>query len=359
MQACGGAAVTGSLQQPILAKASPFPPKGPNLNGFPRQLNLCSVKPLHSSFTQGSLVIARAASSVSPPITELECNGYSFIDDGLSEADPEFKSLELIASENFTSRAVMEALGPCLTNEYYGGNEYIDELEILCQIRTLAAFHLDTKKWGVNVQPLSGSPANFEAYTAILNPDDRLIDYDMLEKMATLFRPKLIIVGASAYPRDFDYPRFRKITDAVGAFLMMDMAHISGLVAASVVADLFEYCEFVTTTTHKSSCCRIDRLGYSLVLGGSDNHLVLVDLRPLGLDGDRVEKILDMASITLNKNSVPDDVSTLVPTLPGGIHIDSPAMTAQGFSKNEIEATAEFIHEGIQITLEANESAPG
>ncbi|PKI60182.1 hypothetical protein CRG98_019370 [Punica granatum] len=190
------------------------------------------------------------------------------------------------------------------------------------------------------------------------------------------------------------------------------MAHISGLVAASVVADLFEYCEFVTTTTHKSlrgarggviffrkdrvlgvdlesainnvfpslkvavclkfaespefkayqnksSCCRIDRLGYSLVLGGSDNHLVLVDLRPLGLDGDRVEKILDMASITLNKNSVPDDVSTLVPTLPGGIHIDSPAMTAQGFSKNEIEATAEFIHEGIQITLEANESAPG
>ncbi|RZC78974.1 hypothetical protein C5167_003475 [Papaver somniferum] len=207
------------------------------------------------------------------------------------------------ADENFTSRAVMEVVGYCLTNKYsewlhgkryYGGNEYIDELETLCQQRALAAFHLDPKKWGVNVQPLSGSPANFEVYTALLNPHDRimgldlphgghlshgfmtpkrrvsgtsiyfesmpyrldestgLIDYDMLEKTATLFRPKLIIVGASAYPRDFDYPRMRKIADSVGAFLMMDMAHISGLVVASVFADPFEYCDVVTTTTHKS-----------------------------------------------------------------------------------------------------------
>ncbi|PKI60183.1 hypothetical protein CRG98_019371 [Punica granatum] len=110
MQACGGAAVTGSLQQPILAKASPFPPKGPNLNGFPRQLNLCSVKPLHSSFTQGSLVIARAASSVSPPITELECNGYSFIDDGLSEADPEVRAI--IHKEKIGSSKVSNLLLP-------------------------------------------------------------------------------------------------------------------------------------------------------------------------------------------------------------------------------------------------------
>ncbi|XP_026452620.1 serine hydroxymethyltransferase 3, chloroplastic-like, partial [Papaver somniferum] len=220
-----------------------------------------------------------------------------------SEKNCQFNSLELIASENFTSRAVMEDVGSCLTNKYseglhgkryYGGNEYIDELETLCQQRALAAFHLDPKKWGVNVQPLSGSPANFEVYTALLNPHDRimgldlphgghlshgfmtpkrrvsgtsiyfesmpyrldestgLIDYDMLEKTATLFRPKLIIGGASAYPRDFDYPRMRKIADSVGAFLMMDMAHISGLVAASVLADPFEYCDVVTTTTHKS-----------------------------------------------------------------------------------------------------------
>ncbi|XP_026384204.1 serine hydroxymethyltransferase 3, chloroplastic-like, partial [Papaver somniferum] len=220
-----------------------------------------------------------------------------------SEKNRQFNSLELIASENFTSRAVMEAVGSCLTNKYserlhgkryYGGNEYIDELETLCQQRALAAFHLDPKKLGVNIQPLSGSPANFEVYTALLNPHDRimgldlphgghlshgfmtpkrrvsgtsiyfesmpyrldestgLIDYDMLEKTATLFRPKLIIVGASAYPRDFDYPRMRKIADSVGAFLMMDMAHISGLVVAYVLADPFEYCDVVTTTTHKS-----------------------------------------------------------------------------------------------------------
>ncbi|KAL3498585.1 hypothetical protein ACH5RR_041317 [Cinchona calisaya] len=117
---------------------------------------------------------------------------------------------------------------------YYGGKEYIDELEILCQKRALAAFHLDGKNWGANVQPLSG-----------------LVDYDKLEKTATLFRPKHIIAGATAYPRDFDYPRMREIADAVGAFLMEDMAHISGLVAASVLANPFEYCDIVTTITHK------------------------------------------------------------------------------------------------------------
>ncbi|KAF6140787.1 hypothetical protein GIB67_042200 [Kingdonia uniflora] len=412
-----------------------------------------------------------------------------FVDYDLSKADPEvrsiidmekqrqFKSLELIASENFTSKAVMEAVGSCLTNKYseglpgkryYGGNEYIDELETLCQQRALAAFQLDGKQWGVNVQPLSGSPANFEVYTALLSPHDRimgldlphgghlshgfmtskrrvsgtsvyfesmpyrldeatgLVDYEMMEKTSILFRPKLIIIGASAYPRDFDYPRARKIADAVGAFLMMDMAHISGLVAASVVANPFEYCDVVTTTTHKSlrgprggmiffkrdpvlgvdmesainnavfpglqggphnhtigglavclkhaqspefkayqgqvvSNCRalasrLTELGYKLVSGGSDNHLVLVDLRPLGLDGARVEKILDMASITLNKNSVPGDKSALVP---GGIRIGTPAMTTRQFIEKEFIATADFIHEGVQIALEAKQSVQG
>lgn len=489
MQACSGAAVMGSLQQPIWTKGSNFAPKGSSVIGFPQQGRLNLMKPCRSSYVEGSLVTGRPPSSASVPAPEIGGSGSSFLDYGLTEADPEvrriidkekerqFKSLELIASENFTSRAVMEAVGSCLTNKYseglpgkryYGGNEYIDELEILCQQRALAAFHLDGKKWGVNVQPLSGSPANFEVYTAVLNPHDRimgldlphgghlshgfmtakrrvsgtsiyfesmpyrldestgLVDYDMLEKTAVLFRPKLIIAGASAYPRDFDYARMRKIADAVGAFLMMDMAHISGLVAASVVADPFVYCDIVTTTTHKSlrgprggmiffkkdpvlgvdlesainnavfpglqggphnhtigglavslkhaqspefkayqnkvvSNCgalasRLNELGYKLVSGGSDNHLVLVDLRPMGIDGARVEKILDLASITLNKNSVPGDKSALVP---GGIRIGSPAMTTRGFTEKEFVATADFIHEGVQITLEAKRLVSG
>ncbi|CAL5350612.1 unnamed protein product [Camellia sinensis] len=479
----------GSIQQPIWTKGSTFSLKGSGFNGFPHQVKLNLVKRCRSSQLEGNLVTGKSPSSVSIPATKIGGNGSCFIDHGLSEADPEvrtiidkekqrqLRSLELIASENFTSRAVMEAVGSCLTNKYseglpgkryYGGNEYIDELETLCQERALAAFHLDGKKWGVNVQPLSGSPANFEVYTALLNPHDRImgldlphgghlshgfmtpkrrvsgtsiyfesmpyrldestgiVDYDMLEKTATLFRPKLIIAGASAYPRDFDYPRMRKIADAVGAFLMMDMAHISGLVAASVVADPFEYCDVVTTTTHKSlrgprggmiffkretvhgvdlesainnavfpglqggphnhtigglavclnhaqspefrayqnevvSNCRalasrLIELGYKLVSGGSDNHLVLVDLRPLGLDGARVEKVLDIASITLNKNSVPGDKSALVP---GGIRIGSPAMTTRGFKEKEFIVTADFIHEGVQISLEAKRSVPG
>ncbi|KAK6912784.1 Serine hydroxymethyltransferase-like domain [Dillenia turbinata] len=486
MQAISGTRMMVSMQQqqqqPIWAKNTNLFLQG-SFPGYPHQVRLSSFKPRKSSI-EGSLVTGRPPSSVSAPAPEIGGSGSSFVDHGLAEADPDvraiidkekqrqFRSLELIASENFTSRAVMEAVGSCLTNKYseglpgkryYGGNEYIDELEILCQERALAAFHLDGKNWGVNVQPLSGSPANFEVYTALLNPHDRimgldlphgghlshgfmtpkrrvsgtsiyfesmpyrldestgLVDYDMLEKTALLFRPKLIIAGASAYPRDFDYPRMRKIADAVGAFLMMDMAHISGLVAANVVADPFDYCDIVTTTTHKSlrgprggmiffkkdrvlgvdlesainnavfpglqggphnhtigglavclkyahspefdayqrqvvSNCRafasrLIELGYKPVSGGSDNHLVLVDLRPLGLDGARVEKILDMASITLNKNS-----SALVP---GGIRIGTPAMTTRGFAEKEFIATADLIHEGVQISLEAKQAVSG
>ncbi|KAM1232615.1 hypothetical protein ACFX2J_002417 [Malus domestica] len=494
MQACGGAAVMGSLQQPTWTKGIAFPNKGLSFTGYSHQLKLNRVKPgtgtaRYSSYIEGSLTAGRPSSSVSVPLTEIGGSGSSFVDNGLSEADPEvraiitkekerqLKSLELIASENFTYRAVMEAVGSCLTNKYseglpgkryYGGNEHIDELETLCQKRALDAFHLDGKKWGVNVQPLSGSPANFEVYTAILKPHDRLmgldlshgghlshgfmtpkrrvsgtsiyfesmsyrlnestglVDYDKLEEMADRFKPKLIIAGASAYPRDFDYPHMRKIADAVGAFLMMDMAHISGLVAASVLANPFDYCDIVTTTTHKSlrgprggmiffkkdpvlgvdlesainnavfpglqggphnhtigglavclkyaqspefkayqnqvvSNCRalasrLTELGYKLVSGGSDNHLVLVDLRPLGIDGARVEKILDMASITLNKNSVPGDKSAVVP---GGIRIGSPAMTTRGFTEKEFVAVADYIHEGVQITIDAKRTVLG
>lgn len=226
-----------------------------------------------------------------------------------AEKRRQYESLELIASENFTSRAVMEALGSALTNKYaegipgkryYGGCEVVDQVESLCQKRALAAFNLDPEKWGVNVQPYSGSPANFAVYTALLNPHDRvmgldlpsgghlthgyytlnkktgerkkisatsiyfesmpysvrasdgLIDMDALEATAGVFKPAMIVMGASAYPREFDYERFRSIADSNGSLLMMDMAHISGLVATGEARSPFDFCDIVTTTTHKS-----------------------------------------------------------------------------------------------------------
>lgn len=197
----------------------------------------------------------------------------------------------------------MDAVGSVMTNKYsegypgaryYGGNEFIDQAESLCQARALAAFRLDPERWGVNVQPLSGSPANFQVYTGLLKPHDRImgldlphgghlshgfstptkkisatsiyfeqmpyrldessgiIDYDMLEKTASLFRPKILIAGASAYTRHYDYPRMRAIADSVSGYLLADMAHISGLVAAGLVPSPFEHADVVTTTTHKS-----------------------------------------------------------------------------------------------------------
>ncbi|ANB13685.1 glycine hydroxymethyltransferase SHM2 [Sugiyamaella lignohabitans] len=213
------------------------------------------------------------------------------------------ESIVLIASENFTSRAVFDALGSPMCNKYsegypgaryYGGNQHIDRIETLCQNRALEAFHVTADKWGVNVQTLSGSPANLQVYQAIMKPHERLmgldlphgghlshgyqtdarkisavstyfetmpyrvdletglIDYDMLEKTAVLFRPKVLVAGTSAYCRLIDYKRMREIADKVGAYLVVDMAHISGLIAAQVIPSPFEYADIVTTTTHKS-----------------------------------------------------------------------------------------------------------
>ncbi|KAL6179550.1 hypothetical protein ACLB2K_051064 [Fragaria x ananassa] len=234
----------------------------------------------------------------------------------LAAADPEihemmekekkrqFKGIELIASENFVCRAVMEALGSHLTNKYsegfpggryYTGNQHIDQIELLCCERALAAFSLDHEKWGVNVQPYSCTSANFAVYTGLLLPNERimgldspsgghmshgyytpsgkkvsaasiffdslpykvnprtgLIDYDKLEEKALDYRPKILICGGSSYPREWDYARFRHIADKCGAVLMCDMAHISGLIAAKECASPFQYCDIVTSTTHKS-----------------------------------------------------------------------------------------------------------
>lgn len=219
------------------------------------------------------------------------------------EFDRQKHSIELIASENYTSSAVLESLGSILTNKYsegypgkryYGGNQHIDEIESLCQQRAITAFHLDKDKWHVNVQPYSGSPANLATLTGLLKPHDRImglnlpsgghlthgfytprkkisatsiffesfsydldpatemIDYDKLEELAIRYCPQLIICGYSGYSRDLDYERFRQIADKVNAFLMCDMAHFSGLVAAREISNPFDYCDIVTSTTHKT-----------------------------------------------------------------------------------------------------------
>uniref|UniRef100_A0A7S0RZ78 Serine hydroxymethyltransferase n=1 Tax=Chlamydomonas leiostraca TaxID=1034604 RepID=A0A7S0RZ78_9CHLO len=409
------------------------------------------------------------------PLAAVDPELYDIIE---KEKNRQYKGLELIPSENFVSASVMEAVGSIMTNKYsegypgaryYGGNEFIDMAERLCQKRALEAFRLDPAKWGVNVQSLSGSPANFQVYTALLAPHDRimgldlphgghlshgfqtdtkkisatsiffetmpyrldestgLIDYDALERSAVLFRPKMIVAGASAYTRHYDYPRMRAIADRVGAWLLADMAHISGLVAADVVPGPFEYADVVTTTTHKSlrgprgamiffrkgvrkedpktkapinydiedkinfavfpglqggphnhtiaglACALkqargeefkayqtqvlsnskalaagLAKRGFKLVSGGTDNHIVLVDLRPKGVDGSRVERVLELAHIAANKNTVPGDTSALVP---GGLRMGSPALTSRGFVEADFEAVAGFVDRAVNIAV--------
>lgn len=400
----------------------------------------------------------------------------------LKEADPEIydlvkeeeirqrRGLELIASENFTSRAVMEAVGSCLTNKYseglpgkryYGGNEVIDKLEKICQARALAAFRLDPEEWGVNVQSYSGSTANFSTFTAMLKPGERvmglnlpdgghlshgyytrraainassmfwsslpyfvdpdtgLVDYDGMEKSASVFLPKMIVVGGSAYPRDWDYERVRKICDKVKAYMHVDMAHYSGLVAAECVKDPFKWADVVTTTTHKSlrstraalifykkeferkinsavfpgvqggphnhaiagvavqlkevntpgfkayaqqvvKNCKhladcLQQKGYKIATGGTDTHLILWDLRPLKITGGKMSTVCDAAAITLNKNTVHGDKSAMVP---GGVRIGSPALTSRQFMEADFEKVAEFLHEACQLALKIDAAIP-
>uniref|UniRef100_A0A3B3UIL8 Serine hydroxymethyltransferase, cytosolic n=1 Tax=Poecilia latipinna TaxID=48699 RepID=A0A3B3UIL8_9TELE len=361
------------------------------------------------------------------------------------EKHKQTNSLELIASENFTSRAVLEALGSCLTNKYskgfpgqscyYDGLEYNDELETLCQRRALEVFGLDSEKWGVNVRPYSGSPANFAVYTAVVEPHGRImgldlpdgghlshgfmtegkkisatsiffetmpykvipetgyIDYDKLQETARLFQPELIIAGTTCYSRNLDYAHLKQIANENGAYLMGDMAHIGGLVAAGVVPSPFDHCDIVTTTTHKSlrgcrgvlifyrkgvavalkqamtpefkayqlqvlaNCKALSSslmdLGYKIVTGGSDNHLILVDLRDKETDGGRAEKVLQACAISCNKNTCLGATSAL---LPSGLRFGSPALTSRGLVEEDFKRVARFIHRGIELTLEVQRS---
>ena len=378
-------------------------------------------------------------------------------------------NIELIASENYVSAAVMEAQGSWLTNKYaeglpgkryYGGCEYVDVAERLAQARALALY---PGAEHVNVQPHSGAQANMAAYFSVLQPGDRImgmnlahgghlthgmalnfsgrlyevhaygvrqdterIDYDAMEAQAREIRPRLIVGGASAYPRTWEFERMAAIAHDVGALLFIDMAHVAGLVAAGVHPSPFPHADLVTTTTHKtlrgprgglvfsrtdlpdavdaadypavkgSLAASVDRnvfpgiqggplmhviaakavafklaaeepfredqrrtienaqvlaagltsQGARVVSGGTDNHLLLVDVTPLGVTGKEAEHLLDEIGITVNKNAIPFD--TLPPNTASGIRIGTPATTSRGFGTTEMEAIGRIIIEAIR-----------
>jgi len=399
----------------------------------------------------------------------------------LNERRRQHDKIELIASENYVSAAVMEAQGSWLTNKYaeglpgrryYGGCEYVDVAERLAQERALALF---PGAEHVNVQPHSGAQANMAAYFSVLQPGDRIlgmnlahgghlthgmalnfsgrlyeahaygvrrdterIDYDAMEAQAREIRPKLIVGGASAYSRTWDFDRMTEIAHSVGALLFIDMAHIAGLVAAGVHPSPFQGADLVTTTTHKtlrgprggllfsrrnlppevdpadfpavkggaaegSLAASVDRnvfpgtqggplmhviaakavafklaaeetfredqrrtvenartmaetlagLGARVVSGGTDNHLMLVDVTPLGVTGKEAEHLLDEIGITVNKNAIPFD--TLPPNTASGIRIGTPAATSRGFGPDEMRTVGRIIVEAIQRRDEPSE----
>ncbi|MDW7684374.1 MAG: serine hydroxymethyltransferase [Bacillota bacterium] len=357
------------------------------------------------------------------------------------------EKIQLIASENYVSRAVLEAQGSVLTNKYaegypskryYGGCEFVDETEVLARERALQIFGAEH----ANVQPHSGASANlavflaalkvgdtvlgmnlahgghlthgspvnisgkyFKIYSYGVNRDTGYLDYDEVEMLAKKYKPRMIIAGASTYPRIIDFAAFRQIADKVGAYLMVDIAHIAGLIAAGVHPSPVPHAEFVTTTTHKTlrgprggmilcrkeyasavdkavfpglqggplmhvvaakavafkealqpefgiyarqvvanskvMASRLTKHGFTLVSGGTDNHLVLVDLRNKGLTGKLAEETLDDVGITLNKNTVPFDTES--PFVTSGLRIGTPSVTSRGMQEEQMEEIADCI----------------
>ncbi|MBQ8541697.1 MAG: serine hydroxymethyltransferase [Clostridia bacterium] len=364
------------------------------------------------------------------------------------EINRQKNKIELIASENFVSEAVMEAMGSPLTNKYaegypgkryYGGCEYVDEVETIAIERAKALFGAEH----ANVQPHSGAQANMAVFFAVLNPGDTVlsmslahgghlshgspvnmsgkyfnivpygvteenqtIDYDEIRRLALDCKPKLILAGASAYSREIDFKKFSEIAKEVGAYFMVDMAHIAGLVAAGVHPSPVPYADFVTTTTHKTLrgprggliLCKEEHAkainkavfpgiqggplmhviaakavcfkeaaseefkayqqqiaknakalseallekGFDLVSGGTDNHLMLVDLRPFGVTGKEYENRLDEVGITVNKNAIPFDPEK--PGVTSGIRVGTPAATTRGFKEEDMKEIAELMY---------------
>ena len=363
------------------------------------------------------------------------------------EADRQQHNIELIASENIVSKAVLLAAGTPLTNKYaegypskryYGGCQYVDEVEEIARERAKKLFGAEH----ANVQPHSGASANLAVFFALLNPGDTVlsmslaegghlshgspvnisgkyfnivpygvdektqtIDYELVEKLAIEHKPKLILAGASAYPRKIDFKRFREIADKVNAYFMVDMAHIAGLVAAGLHQNPVPYAHVVTTTTHKTLrgprggmilckeefakqidkaifpgiqggplmhiiaakavalgealtdefkeyqqqiaknasalACALKEEGFNLVSGGTDNHLMLIDLRNFNLTGKEYEHMLDEVHITVNKNAIPADPQS--PFITSGIRIGTPAVTSRGFKEEEMKKIAHWL----------------
>lgn len=369
------------------------------------------------------------------------------------EKERQKHNIELIASENFVSEAVLEAVGSILTNKYaegypnaryYGGCEYIDQIEELARNRAKELFGAEH----ANVQPHSGSQANMAVYMTVLQPGDTVlgmdlsngghlthgskvnfsgklynfiaygvkedgyIDYEDVERKAMEYKPKLILAGASAYPRKIDFKKFREIADKIGAYFMVDMAHIAGLVCAGEHESPVPYADFVTSTTHKTlrgprsglilckeqyakaldktifpgiqggplehviagkAVCfkeamqpefkqyahqvvlnarklaeELVKRDFNLVSGGTDNHLMLIDLRSKGLTGKEATLLLDEVNITVNKNAVPNDPEK--PMVTSGIRIGTPAVTTRGLKEEDMVKLAEAIDLTLQKT---------
>lgn len=383
---------------------------------------------------------------------ELEKTDKAVFDVIQKEEDRQEKGIELIASENFTSKSVMEAMGSFLTNKYaeglpgkryYGGCHVVDIVEDLARERMKKLFNAEY----ANVQPHSGSQANMAVYMSVLEPGDTVlgmdlthgghlthgskasfsgklynfisygvnekterIDYDELRDLALKNKPKMIVSGASAYPREIDFKKIKDICDEVGAYMMVDMAHIAGIIAAGKHISPVPYADFVTTTTHKTlrgprggailckekyakaidktvfpgvqsgplmhiiaakavcfgealkddyktyidqvlKNCKVlgDELikyGFRLVTGGTDNHLILIDLTNKNINGKDAEKLLDDAGITVNKNTIPFE--KLSPFVTSGLRLGTPAVTTRGFKEEEMKKIAYFINYVIE-----------